>query len=87
MVSVPDLEVQSSGYLRLGLVPAEHRVLARDDDLLFGDEVVEGVDEPPVEVALAGERSAEQEERIGHSVTYRPRFDGLPSHTGSEGRF
>lgn len=55
MVSVPHLQVEPRRDLVLGLVPGEHGLLFGDDDLLFGHEVVEGVDEAPVEVALAGD--------------------------------
>lgn len=55
MVSVPHLQVEPCRDLVLGLVPGEHGLLFGDDDLLFGHEVVEGVDEAPVEVALTGD--------------------------------
>lgn len=55
MVGVPHLEVQSRRDFVLGLVPGKHGLLFGDDDLLFGHEVVEGVDEAPVEVALSGD--------------------------------
>lgn len=56
MVRVPDLQLQPGGDLALRLVPGEHGLLARDDDLLLGHQVVEGEDEAPVEVALARQR-------------------------------
>lgn len=55
MVGVPHLQVEPCRDLVLGLVPGEHGLLFGDDDLLFGHEVVEGVDEAPVEVALTGD--------------------------------
>jgi len=56
VVSVPHLQVESGGNLRLRLVPGEQRLLARYHDLLFRHKVVEREDEPPVEVALTGQR-------------------------------
>ena len=51
-VRVPDLESQSWWDLGDAVVPAEHALLLGDDDLLLGCQVVEGEDEPPVEVSL-----------------------------------
>ena len=55
MVGVPHLEVEARRDLVLRLVPGEHGLLLGDHDLLLGHQVVEGVDEAPVEVALAGD--------------------------------
>lgn len=61
MVGVPDLHVESCWYFRLGLVPREHRVLATDDDLLLGQQVVEWKDEAPVEITFAGQRPSSRQ--------------------------
>lgn len=55
MVGVPDLQRETRRDLVFGLIPGEHRLLLGDDDLLLSHEVIEGEDEAPVEVALAGE--------------------------------
>lgn len=55
MVSVPHLQIEASWDLVLGLVPGKHGLFFRDDDLLLSHEVVEGVDEAPVEIALPGD--------------------------------
>lgn len=55
MVSVPHLQIETSWDLVLGLIPGKHGLLLRDDNLLFSHEVVKGVDEAPVEVALPGD--------------------------------
>ena len=49
------MEVEAGRDLVLRLVPGEHGLLLGDDDLLLGHQVVERVDEAPVEVALAGD--------------------------------
>ena len=64
MVGVPDLKVESRGNLGFGLVPREDVVLARDDNLLLGDEVVERKHEPPVEVAFARQRPNNQRQLV-----------------------
>jgi len=56
MVGVPDLEVESSRNLRFRLIPREHVILARDNDLFLRHEVVERKDEAPVEVAFSRQR-------------------------------
>lgn len=56
MVCVPDLHGEPCGDLVLGLIPREHGLLLGHDDLLLGHQVVKGVDEAPVEIALAGQR-------------------------------
>ena len=56
MIGVPDLKVETRRNLGLRLIPREHVVFARDDDLLLGDEVVEREHEAPVEVALSCQR-------------------------------
>lgn len=55
MVGIPHLQREARGDLVLGLVPGEHGLLLGDDDLLLGHEIIEGVDEAPVEVALSGQ--------------------------------
>lgn len=55
MVGVPHLQIKTSWNLVFGLVPGKHGLFLGDDDLLFRHEVVEGVDEAPVEVALPGD--------------------------------
>lgn len=55
VVGVPDLHREARGDLVLGLVPGEHGLLLRDDNLLLRHEVIEGEDEAPVEVALSGQ--------------------------------
>ena len=53
MVGVPHLQIEASRDLVFSLIPGKHGLFFRDDDLLFGHEVVEGVDEAPVEVTLS----------------------------------
>lgn len=53
VVGIPHLQREARGNLVLCLVPGEHGLLLGDDDLLLGHEIVEGVDEAPVEVALS----------------------------------
>jgi len=53
VVRVPHLQREACRDLVLCLIPGEHGLLLGDDDLLLGHQVVEGVDEAPVEVALA----------------------------------
>lgn len=55
MVSVPHLQIQSSRDLVFSLIPGKHGLFFWDDDLLFSHEVVKGVDEAPVEVALSSD--------------------------------
>lgn len=55
MVSVPHLQIQTRRDLVLGLIPGEHGLFLGDDDLLLSHEIVEGVDEAPVEVPLPGD--------------------------------
>ena len=53
MVSVPHLKVETGRNLVLGLIPGKHGLLLGDDNLLLCNQVVEGIDEAPVEVALS----------------------------------
>lgn len=55
MIGVPHLEVKSRRDLVLGLIPGKHGLLLGDDYLLLGHQVVERVDEAPVEVPLPGD--------------------------------
>lgn len=55
MVGVPDLQCEARRDLVLRLVPGEHGLFLGDDNLLLRHEVIEGVDEAPVEVALSGQ--------------------------------
>ena len=54
-VRVPHLESQTWRDLGDAVVPAEEALLLGDHDLLLGGEVVEGEDEPPVEIPLPGQ--------------------------------
>ncbi len=53
MVGVPDLQREARRDLVFSLIPGEHGLFLRDDDLLLCHEVIEGEDKAPVEVALA----------------------------------
>lgn len=55
MVGVPDLQREARWDLVLGLIPGEHGLFLRYYNLLLRHEVIEGEDEAPVEVALAGQ--------------------------------
>lgn len=55
MVGIPHLQREARGNLILRLIPGEHGLLLGDDDLLLGHEIVEGIDEAPVEVALSSQ--------------------------------
>lgn len=52
MISIPHLQIKTSGDLVLGLIPGEHGLFLRDNNFLFSHEVVKWVDKAPVEVAL-----------------------------------
>lgn len=54
MVGVPDLKRKTRWDLVLGLIPREHGFLLGDYDLLFGHQVVEWKDKPPIEIPLPG---------------------------------
>ncbi len=45
-----------NNYFAGGLIPREHGLLFGDDHLLLRGQVLEGIDEPPVEVALSSQR-------------------------------
>lgn len=55
MVGIPHLQREAGRNLVLGLIPGEHGLLLGDDDLLLGHEIIEGIDEAPVEVALSSQ--------------------------------
>lgn len=55
VVGIPDLQCEARRDLVLRLVPGEHWLFLGDDNLLLRHEVIEGVDEAPVEVALSGQ--------------------------------
>lgn len=55
MVGIPHLQREARRNLVLGLIPGEHGLLLGDDDLLLGHEIIEGIDEAPVEVALSSQ--------------------------------
>lgn len=55
MVSIPHLQIKTRRDLVLGLIPGKHGLFLGDDDLLLSHEIVEGVDEAPVEVPLPGD--------------------------------
>lgn len=72
VIGVPDLEFESGWDLAFGFVPGEEGFFAGDDDLLFGDHVVEGVDETPVEVALAGKGAIVDVRALAIFLAFQP---------------
>lgn len=56
MIGIPDLYIQSGRNLILGLIPGKHGLFLRDDNLLLCLQIVEGINEAPVEVSFTGQR-------------------------------
>lgn len=55
MIGVPDLQREARRDLIFSLIPGEHGLLLRDDNLLLGHEVIKGEDKAPVKVALTSQ--------------------------------
>ncbi len=55
VICVPDLQREAGRDLIFGLIPGEHGLFLRDDDLLLSHEVIKGEDEAPVEVTLTSQ--------------------------------
>lgn len=55
VVSVPDLQREARRDLVFSLIPGEHGLLLRDDNLLLSHEVIKREDKAPVEVALTSQ--------------------------------
>lgn len=55
VISIPHLQVESWWDLVFSFIPCKHGLLLGDYNLLLCHQVVEGVDEPPVEIALTGQ--------------------------------
>lgn len=55
VVGVPDLHGEARRDLIFSLIPGEHGLFLRDDDLLLSHEVIEGEDKAPVKVALTSQ--------------------------------
>lgn len=55
VVGIPDLQREARWDLIFSLIPGEHGLFLRDDDLLLSHEVIEGEDEAPVKVALTSQ--------------------------------
>jgi len=72
VISVPDLQGQSSRDLGGRFIPRKHGLFFGDDNLLLSSQILKRENEAPVEITLPGQRAVMDISGLGIIWTFQP---------------